>query len=84
MPSGRRGGVKTPPYKSTVKGVPTAKLPAGHARPLQCNKKQDAVLRNSILLFYGIYFSTAPRLALVTNLAYRASQPVLMFGSGWT
>ena len=61
-----------------------AKLRAGHARPLQGNKKQDAVLRNGILFFYGIYFSTAPRLALVTNLAYRASQPVLMFGSGWT
>ena len=41
-------------------------------------------MRNGILFFYGIYFSTAPRLALVTNLAYRASQPVLMFGSGWT
>ena len=56
---GKVGGVKTPPYKSTVKGVPTAKLPAGHARPLQCNKKQDAVLRNSILFF--MEFISAPR-----------------------
>lgn len=30
------------------------------------------------------YFSTAPWLALVTSRAYRASQPDLTLGSGWT
>ena len=39
---------------------------------------------NEQVAFICDYFSTAPKLALVTRRAYRASQPVLMFGSGWT
>ena len=41
-------------------------------------------IRRGMFRFSACQRSTAPRLALVTSRAYRASQPVFTLGSGWT
>ena len=60
--SGRRGGVKTPPYKATSQGVPTAKLRAGHVRPLQSKKKCCDPLRKAALFILRITLAPHPDL----------------------
>lgn len=53
--------------------------------PIFLHKKHAAAAQPlRICLIFGFYSSTAPLLALVTSRAYRASQPDLMLGSGWT
>ena len=46
-----RGGVKTPPYKATIKGGALARLRAGRARPLQSSCSKVPRIRMHILAF---------------------------------